>query len=49
MFHDDDESIFGMLKDYAKQIIGILLFVLFITVLSNLGNIQSWIEGLFSQ
>lgn len=49
MFNDDDDSIFGMFKDYAKQIVGLLLFVLFITVLSNLGNIQSWIEGLFSR
>lgn len=48
MFHNDDESFAEMFKRYAKQVIGLLMFIGIITIFSNFGSIQRWIETFFN-
>jgi len=47
MFNGEDESFADMLKGSAKEILGVILLVVFITVISNINEIQRWIENLF--
>tara|TARA_Y100000034_G_C6910429_1_gene424501 strand:+ start:15556 stop:15705 length:150 start_codon:yes stop_codon:yes gene_type:complete len=49
MFDDEDESIFDMLKGHFKEVLGLLMFIVIITIWSNFDTIGQWIESFFAR